>query len=160
VNEVANPRHAVEVRPEPRSRVFFAVIVVVAAAGIGVSGVALQRHYAKSKTSFCELGQKFDCDIVNRSDYSSLMGIPVAGIGVAGYGVLLVLSWRCRSRGEAPAWLLATAAAGLAFALYLTYVEAYILTTWCILCLSSLALIVMITVLATIAQLRWREAHR
>jgi uncharacterized membrane protein len=44
--------------------------------------------------------------------------------------------------------------AGLAFALYLTYVEGYVLETWCILCLSSLALIATITVLASVVKAR------
>jgi vitamin-K-epoxide reductase (warfarin-sensitive) len=143
--------------PERRNRILFLVIAVLAAAGVVVSGVSLQRHYAKSATSFCELGEKFDCDIVNRSEYSSLMGIPVAGIGVVGYGVLLALSRRCRLRGESPTWLLVTAAAGLAFALYLTYVEAHVLGTWCVLCLSSLGLIAVITGLAGVAQFQYRD---
>ncbi len=119
-----------------------------------VSGVSLQRHYAKSATAFCDFGERFDCDIVNRSEYSSVMGIPVAGIGIAGYGALFVLATIYRSRVETPMWLLAAAVVGLAFALYLTYVEGYVLETWCILCLSSLASIAMITVLAAVLKAR------
>ena len=37
--------------------------------------------------------------------------------------------------------LFAGAVAGLAFALYLTYIEARVLGVWCIMCLSSLAII-------------------
>jgi uncharacterized membrane protein len=93
---------------------------------------------------------------VNRSEYSSLMGIPVAGIGFVGYGMLLALATIYRSRAETPLRLLVAAAAGLAFALYLTYVEGYVLDTWCILCLSSLGLIVTITVLAAVLKMRAR----
>jgi uncharacterized membrane protein len=84
------------------------------------------------------------------------MGIPVAGIGIAGYGAILALATVCRTRGETPLRLLLAAIAGLAFALYLTYVEAYVLDTWCVLCLSSLALIATITLLAGVAQVRGR----
>jgi uncharacterized membrane protein len=49
------------------------------------------------------------------------------------------------------------AAAGLAFALYLTYVEGRILGVWCILCLSSLALIATTTV---ISGLLWWKRER
>jgi uncharacterized membrane protein len=87
---------------------------------------------------------------VNRSEYSTVMGIPVAAIGVGGYGVLFALATVYRSRMQTPVRLLAAAVAGLAFALRLTYVEGYVLETWCILCLSSLALIAMITVLASV----------
>jgi uncharacterized membrane protein len=43
---------------------------------------------------------------------------------------------------------------GLGFALYLTYIEKYVLFAWCILCLSSLALIFSITVLSILLFLR------
>jgi uncharacterized membrane protein len=136
------------------SRILFVAIAVLAAAGIVVSAVSLQRHYAKSATAFCEVGEKFNCDIVNRSEYSSVMGIPVAGIGIAGYGVLLALATVYRSRAETPLRLLAAAVAGFGFALWLTYVEGFVLGTWCILCLSSLGMIAGIAVLAGVVKMR------
>jgi uncharacterized membrane protein len=119
-----------------------------------VSAVSLQRHYAKSTTTYCHFAEKFNCDIVNRSEYSTLMGIPVAGIGVVGYGLLLVLSTMRNSLSETPTQLLLLSLAGLGFALYLTYVEAYVLMTWCILCLSSLAVITLITIFAGVVKLQ------
>jgi uncharacterized membrane protein len=136
------------------NRVLFLAIAVLAIAGIAVSALSLQRHYAKSATHFCDLGERFNCDIVNRSEYSSVIGIPVAGIGVAGYGVLLALATLYRSRRETPLRLLVAALMGLSFALYLTYVEAYKLDTWCILCLISLGAIASITLLAGVVKAR------
>ncbi len=133
-----------------RDRILFALIAVLSLVGIVDSAISLQRHYAKSATTYCDFSQRFSCDIVNRSEYSEIAGIPVAGIGVAGYAALFVLSTFWRSRGETPFRLFAGSLAGLAFALYLTYIEAYQLMTWCILCLISLALIFLITVLAAI----------
>ncbi len=130
------------------TRVLFGLIAVLALAGVIVSSVSLQRHYAKSVTAFCDFNQRFSCDIVNRSEYSTVQGIPVAGIGVAGYAVLLILSTFWKAQRETPTRLLGAALAGLAFALYLTYIEAYELMTWCILCLISLALISLISLLA------------
>lgn len=135
--------------PAP-NRILFAVIAVLSVAGIADSAVSLERHYAKSATTYCDFSQKFSCDIVNRSEYSEIAGIPVAGIGMAGYAALLVLSTLRRSRGETPRWILTASLAGLAFALYLTYIEAYQLMTWCILCLISLTLIFLISVAATV----------
>jgi vitamin-K-epoxide reductase (warfarin-sensitive) len=134
------------------SRWLFAVIAVLSLAGVIVSSISLQRHYAKSATEFCDFSQKFSCDIVNRSEYSTLMGVPVAGIGVAGYAVLFLFSTVWRSRAETPNRLLGAAIAGLAFALYLTYIEAYELTTWCILCLASLMFIFLISVSAVLVK--------
>lgn len=136
------------------NRILFLSIAVLAVAGIAVSAVSLERHYAKSATTFCDFGERFNCDIVNRSEYSRVMGIPVAGIGVAGYGVLLALATVYRSRVETPLRLLGAAVGGLGFALYLTYVEGFVLETWCILCLSSLVLIAGITALAGVVKAR------
>lgn len=141
-----------------RNRVLFALIASLSLAGVVVSSISLQRHYAKSVTPYCDFNQRFSCDIVNRSEYSSIMGIPVAGIGLVGYGLLLVLSTYLHARAETANRLLGAALAGLAFALYLTYVEAFILETWCILCLISLALISMISLAALAVKLRSEKA--
>jgi uncharacterized membrane protein len=135
------------------TRFLFTGISLLSIVGLAISAVALQRHYARSATSFCDLGEAFNCDIVNRSEYSSIAGIPVAAMGIAGYGLLLFLSTVRRRNPVTPPLLLLLASAGLAFAIYLTYVEAYVLTTWCILCLISLSTIFTITLLAFI--LKW-----
>ena len=136
------------------NRILFALIAILSVADVVDSAIALERHYAKSATTYCDFSQKFNCDIVNRSEYSSLAGIPVAGIGVAGYAALFVLATFWRARQDTPNRLLLAAIGGLAFALYLTYVEAYELETWCILCLTSLGLIFMISIFSTIVKLR------
>jgi uncharacterized membrane protein len=152
---------SLETQPEERkiSAVLWNLIAILAVVGLIISAVSLQRHYAKSASAFCDIGEKFNCDIVNRSEYSSVMGIPVAGIGVAGYALLLALATYFRSRRETPLRLLVAAGAGLAFALYLTYVEGFVLDTWCILCLSSLAMITVITILASIVKLQSRRLN-
>jgi len=137
-----------------RNRALFGTIAVLSLAGVIVSAVSLQRHYAKSATALCDFSQKFSCDIVNRSEYSTIEGIPVAGIGVAGYAALFVLATFWKFRPETPNRLLGAAIAGLAFALYLTYIEAYELMTWCILCLISLLLISLICLLAIVVRVR------
>jgi uncharacterized membrane protein len=137
-----------------RNRTLFVLIAILALAGVVISAVSLQRHYAKSSSDFCDFSQQFNCDIVNRSEYSELEGIPVAAIGVAGYAVLLIMSTFWRSRPETPTRLLLAASVGLIFALYLTYVEARDLKTWCILCIGSEVLIFLITLLSATLKVR------
>jgi uncharacterized membrane protein len=139
------------------SRRLLSVIALLAICGIAVSSVSLQHHYEKSKTAYCDFGETFNCDLVNRSAYSEIFGIPVALIGMLGYGALAGLSTVYRDRRETPALLFGGAVAGLAFALYLTYIEGHVLGTWCILCLSSLALIAITTVLAGL--LWWKRSN-
>jgi vitamin-K-epoxide reductase (warfarin-sensitive) len=131
------------------------LVAVLAVCGIAVSSVSMQHHYATSKTAYCDIGETFNCDIVNRSEYSSLFGIPVALIGMLGYAGLAGLATVYRRRSETPAMLFGGAAAGLAFALYLTYIEGHVLGVWCVLCLSSLALISLTTILAGL--IWWRR---
>ncbi|HTR22876.1 MAG TPA: vitamin K epoxide reductase family protein [Terriglobales bacterium] len=130
------------------------LIAVLAVCGIVVSSVSLQRHYATSKTQFCDVGETFNCDIVNRSEYSKLFGIPVALIGMLGYGAIAGLATVYRSIADTPARLFGLAVAGLAFALYLTYIEGFVIGVWCILCLFSLAMIGSITFFSAIV---WRK---
>jgi len=126
------------------------MVAILTICGIAVSSVSLQHHYATSKTAYCDIGETFNCDIVNRSEYSSVFGVPVALIGMLGYAALAGLATVYRERRETPAMLFIAAATGLAFALYLTYIEARVLGVWCILCLSSLALITTTTVFAAV----------
>lgn len=133
---------------------WLSLIAALAVCGVAVSSVSLQHHFATSKTAYCDVGEAFNCDIVNRSTYSTILGVPVALIGMLGYAALVGLATVYRARRDTPAMLFGGAAAGLAFALYLTYVEARILGVWCILCLSSLALIAMITILSGVVWLR------
>jgi vitamin-K-epoxide reductase (warfarin-sensitive) len=131
-------------------------IALSAAAGIAVSSVSLYHHYGTDQSSYCDFGQMFNCDVVNRSIYSVVMGIPVALIGILGYLVLLILATVHRDRARTPPILLAASLAGLSFALYLTYVEKFVLLVWCILCLSSLAMIACATACSLALVLRLR----
>src|SRR5437588_6322432 len=125
----------------PGARRILLVISVLAIAGMIISSVSLYHHYGTDTSSFCDLGGEFNCDIVNRSVYSEVLGIPVALIGIVGYALLLGLATFLRAKVEAPMLLLGASLSGLCFALYLTYIEGWVLGAWCILCLSSLAMI-------------------
>jgi len=62
----------------------------------------------------------------------------VAVFGIASYTLLVVLALLRRKMLTAYA-----AGIGLAYALYLTNIEAHILLVWCVYCVSSLILIVL-----------------
>ena len=134
----------------PRSaRRILTLIALLALGGVLVSSVSLYHHYGTSATSYCDIGENFNCDIVNRSTYSTILGIPVALIGVIGYLALLGLATFYGKRDATPSMLALASSAGLGFALYLTYIEGFVLAAWCILCLSSLAMIFCIAALSS-----------
>jgi len=125
-------------------------IALISIAGVIVSSISLYHHFGTSETSFCTLGESFNCDLVNRSRYSTVLGVPVALIGTLGYLLILALATVYREKSETPVMLLIAAGGGLAFALYLTYIEKFVLQAWCVLCLGSLALILSVAVLSAI----------
>jgi vitamin-K-epoxide reductase (warfarin-sensitive) len=111
------------------------VLALLAVLGIAASALALREHY-RTDTSPCSINEKWDCGIVNHSPYAVLWGVPVAGIGIAGYlllGALALKRWYLA--------LLPVALAALAFSLYLSHIEAHLLGVWCIYCVASLGVI-------------------
>jgi uncharacterized membrane protein len=143
--------------PPSFARRILLMIAVLALGGALVSSVSLYHHYGTSATSYCDIGENFNCDIVNRSTYSQIAGIPVALIGIAGYVTVLMAATFYSNRDGTPAILAIGSLAGLGFALYLTYIEGFVLATWCVLCLSSLVLISSIAVLSS---LLWIQSVR
>jgi vitamin-K-epoxide reductase (warfarin-sensitive) len=117
------------------------VIAVLALAGAVVSFLALQVHYSTA-TAPCSISEKWDCGIVNHSSYSMIQGIPVALIGIIGY---LAILWLGLAQ-QRVAVLLASLG-GLGFSLYLTHIERDVLGFWCLYCVISLGVIVLIPLL-------------
>lgn len=128
------------------------LIAILAVAGIVVSALALQLHYS-TETAPCSINEKWDCGIVNHSPYAQIRGIPVAAMGIAGYlliGILAVLRRR--------ALLLVAVLVGMAFAVYLTHIEATVLGVWCLYCVISQGIIAVLTLLA-IGWVVWHTMH-
>ena len=128
------------------------IIALLAIAGIVASTLALRIHYSMDAPP-CDINAHWDCGIVNHSRYSVMQGVPVAAIGMAGYAIIAILALARRYR-----LLLAASVAGLAFALYLTSIEARILQIWCLYCVISQTIIALITLLSIAAAIRSRKA--
>ena len=145
--------------PEPRAAgaTVMTAIALGAVAGIAVSSVSLYEHFATSATSFCNFSESFNCDLVNRSAYSTILGVPVALIGMVGYLLVATLATVYRRLAETPMLLLIVSVIGLGFALYLAYVEKFVLGVWCILCLTSLGLIAIEVMLSVVAAVKARK---
>src|SRR5438067_11820285 len=109
-------------------------IVLLCLAGVIVSSLALKERY-NTDVSPCDINEKWDCGVVNRSPYAIFHGIPVAMIGITGYALLAALA------GRFPLLTALGSACALAFTLRLTMIEARILHVWCIYCVSSQGII-------------------
>jgi vitamin-K-epoxide reductase (warfarin-sensitive) len=129
------------------------LITLLAIAGIVVSTLALRIHYSMDAPP-CDINAHWDCGIVNHSRYSAMHGVPVAAIGIAGYVVIAILALARRYR-----ILVVASLAGLAFALYLTSIEARILEIWCLYCVISQTIIALIALLSIAAAIWSRRAR-
>ncbi len=130
--------------------------------GIGSmnAGYALWEHYAPAGTSFCNISSVLSCDVVNKSVFAEVGGIPVAVIGIAGNILLFVIGlllMRGTEQKYLPHLYLLLALGALGFSLYLTGIEIFVLGVYCIICLFSQSLVLGVTALATLA---WRKNRR
>jgi vitamin-K-epoxide reductase (warfarin-sensitive) len=118
------------------------LIALLALAGVVVSTLALHVHYDTGSEP-CSINEKWDCGIVNHSPFAEIAHIPVAAIGIVGYLALAGLALT-RRRGL----LTVAAVVGLGFALYLSHIEKSVLQVWCLYCVISQGIIVLVTLLS------------
>lgn len=128
---------------------FFIVLILIASIVGAISALySTLAHYDIASSGVCTLNETFDCDVVNHSKYSELFGIPVAVFGLLAYVFFFFTVIMIYKKTDETILNLMVFAAvfGFLFSLYLTYIEAFVLYTWCILCLISQASILIITV--------------
>jgi vitamin-K-epoxide reductase (warfarin-sensitive) len=128
------------------------VIVFLALCGIIVSSLALHVHYS-TDIQPCSINEKWDCGIVNHRRFAEIAHIPVAAIGIAGYALLAILALLRFNR-----LLLAASLLALAFALYLTHIEAHLLQVWCLYCVISQGIIAILALLSVATVLLQRRS--
>lgn len=102
-------------------------------------------HFKPDLSSVCVISEKWNCDIVNKSTYSLFFGIPVSVLGAFTYLALLAFSIRgfFRNQKKLIPYVFLCLNGAVAFSLYLTGVEAFILKTFCIFCVSQQVLILL-----------------
>lgn len=98
------------------------------------------------------------CDIVTKSVYGSIMGIPISAIGALYYVIVVILALvaldRRSHRPLTFASLLVTA--GFIISGILFYIQAFVLRSFCLYCLVSAALSTLLAANALILTLRTR----
>ena len=140
------------------------LIALLAVAGIVVSTMALRIHYLDPGLAPpCAVTERFDCGAVNHSRFAvfpaktfdekpNTRHIPVAAVGIAGYAIIAALALMGR-------WWLVFECAQIGFfcAVFLSYLEAFVLQKWCIYCLWSQGLITAILLLTIAALITRRQ---
>jgi uncharacterized membrane protein len=123
-------------------------------AGVGIAGYLTYVHYAGLRP-VC--GISHGCETVQTSSYASLLGVPVALLGLLTY-ILILASLRLR--GESP--LLggyALILIGFLFSAYLTYREVFTIHAICSWCVSSAIVFTLMAIFGTVRVLRLGPAE-
>lgn len=132
------------------------IIAILSVAGIAVSAYLLTVHWGWWSAVCLGVG---DCEAVNTSRFSEFLGLPVALWGIGAYVAMLLLSIAVMRNMFAP-WalrgLFAVAALGIAFSIYLTYIELFVLYEVCPWCVLSA---IIVTAIAVLAALELRDAE-
>ena len=118
------------------------VILALSALGIILSLYLTYMHFTESQAAFCAAGS--DCDTVRQSGFSTIMGIPVAAVGVAGYSVILIVFLSGMKKRTKWLLLYILALAGFVFSAYLTYIELFVIKAICMYCIISAVLMTII----------------
>lgn len=115
-------------------------ILILSAVGIIVSLYLTYTYFNAEDTAFCLLGD--DCDIVQQSRYASILGIPVAILGVIGYLAISLTAISPMSKRKRWVVLFILIMSGTSFSIYLTYTSIFILDALCFYCLISAVLMI------------------
>jgi vitamin-K-epoxide reductase (warfarin-sensitive) len=150
------------------------IIIVLSILGIVLSGFLISLHYSEDK-SICDINKILNCSKVGASKYSTLLGVPIAVLGTFGYFLLVIISlkiyirknWEKKQKRTikkilfkniirqiiktifSSEFLLFFSLLALAFSLYLTFAETFIIKAFCIFCLFSQGIILSIAILST-----------
>jgi len=117
----------------------YAGLAATGAMGLGVSIYLGFQHAADAGTSACSVSDVFNCDTVNRSEYSEIMGIPIAFLGAAFYAAVLVVSAAASRRPDAHRRaghaIFAGSLLSVAYSGFLAWASMQ-LGAWCLFCIS------------------------
>ena len=117
---------------------------VLSAAGIGIAGYLTYVHYAGLQP-VC--GISHGCETVQTSAYATLLGIPVAVLGLVSY-VVIFISLRLGGDGPLLSGYALTLIA-VAFSVYLTYREVFTIHAICSWCVSSAVVFTLLAIVGS-----------
>ena len=136
----------------------------VGAAVAGLCGLLVSlylggQHLPSAAPSQCNVSDLLNCDVVNRSAYSELFGVPIAYLGSAFYGGLVALGFLARRTAERYAaggsLVLAGGVVAVFYSLFLAWASAQ-LGAYCLFCISLYG----INALILVAGILWARQAR
>jgi len=136
-------------RPKALSDLLPLAIGLLALAGMGVASVLTWLYYQPTSPFCTGVG---GCHVVATSPYAHLGPVPVALMGVLGYGAMALLA--LSRQPWAMAALLALSLGALIYSCYLTYLEVAVIHALCPWCLASQGLVATLAALSALRFLK------
>jgi uncharacterized membrane protein len=139
-----------------RERGLRIVLGALAVVGLLISGYLTWVHYM-GVAPVC-VGGGGGCETVQASSYATILGVPVAALGLVGYSGLLLSAFL---GGGAGAYLgLLVALVGALFSAYLIYLELFVIHAICEWCVASATVMVAALICAAVGVWRLSEEGR
>ena len=134
-------------------------VAIASLMGFGIA-MYLGIQHDSNAPSACNIDSSFNCDVVNRSAYSEMLGYPIAFLGAGYYFSMLLIS--IFSFGDskkyrlAGMFLTATGIVSILYSLFLAYISKFVLGAWCLFCIGMYGVNCILTLLGT----RWTKQAR
>lgn len=133
-------------KPQGLQSVQKTALLVLSALGMLIMAYLTYIHYSNAR-SFCDLSEKISCDVVTTSIYSEIFGFPVSIFGFLYFAFVFSLVL-LRKKEEVYQIVFFLTLLILVPSLYLTFTEVLFIGSFCILCETSKALMVLILALS------------
>ena len=144
--------------------VYLGMAFVLCLAGMGVSVYLALSHYRVHTDpvyeSFCAISKSINCDTVSQSPYSVWLGLPLPVWGLAAYGFMMLLvlfsALPMAQHRRVLTILFAAALFCSFFGIGLAFVSAFFIGSWCILCIATYGINLLLTFLCWIIRKRFQ----
>lgn len=160
-SNVTSPNSPVLITPKVHK--VLTIIAALSFIAMGVTAYLTYLHFEPTASDFCNFSDQWNCDIVNKSEWSVInLGFVEIPVAIMGFGTYLFLflgslgvvkKWRFQKihswfrPGHVINVMRYFTYIGVVFTLYLTYIETFKLQTYCIFCVIQQILILIIAVL-------------
>jgi|GEM_PF-4344589 len=128
------------------------IIFYLSILGFFIAGFSLYEHVKPVSDGICNISEVINCDIINKSIYSEMAGIPVALLGMLFYAVLIwfsyFLAFDANDNRRLEKVFLYTAGFGVIYSLSLGTFVFYKLHAICPICVMSYITVIVIFILS------------
>jgi uncharacterized membrane protein len=131
------------------------IIFILSIFGICIASYVLYSYVTGSPIVCVNQG----CDLVRKSQYANVLGLPVPLYGLLGYTIISILSFLFTTnvswKSKIPLTRFVISFGGFLFVSYLTYLEAFVIKGWCMWCVFSAIIMTTVFILSGISLLKF-----